>query len=75
MVSNGKSKGKNNGIAKRHWEAEVRGLYKSSEKIGDLLERERNLNNEVESLLTARLDVLSRMKTELREGSSYLAKQ
>lgn len=74
MVSNGKAKQSNNGITKKHWEAQVKGLYQSSEKIGDLLERERNLNSEVESLLTARLDTLSRMKTELKEGSSYLAK-
>ncbi len=75
MVSNGKAKQSNNGITKKHWEAQVKGLYQSSEKIGDLLERERNLNSEVEALLTSRLDTLSRLRNELKEGSPHLAKE
>lgn len=62
----------NGGLPKRSWDHNDMKLYKNSEQIGGLVETEEKMYSEVKSLLTERLDVLSRMRHELKEGNPHL---
>ncbi len=62
----------NGGPPKRIWDHNDMKLYKNSEQIGGLVETEEKMYSEVKSLLTERLDVLGRMRHELKEGNALL---